>query len=248
MFHFFRTIRRKLIEDQKIRTYTWYALGEILLVSIGILIAVQVNLALEKSKNNEVRKQLVSGLKIEFQQNLTQMDTVISKHRRVLQSGNELINLMAERGDPFNENQVYDLISDITNLWTFNPTNGVLNSSISAGEIHLLKNDSLKIKLFSWKGIVDDASEEQLRANDHYLGYIVPYLDQHISVGLTLKTFAEFVQGTSFKSEVTTIMNNQVFENLLVTRGINTVDVLIELDALHDLNQEILTLLNEQKN
>ncbi len=234
------------MEQNKIRTYIWYATGEILLVSIGILIAVQVNLALERSKNDEVRKQLVNGLQTEFQQNLTQLDTVISKHRMVLRTGNELVDLIAERETGFNENQIYDLISKNGNLWTFNPTNGVLNSSISAGEIHLLENDSLKIKLFSWKGTVDDAFEEQLRANEHYLSYINPYLEKNISIGLALKEFKEFVRGTSYPSNVTPIMNDRLFENQLINRGIITVDVLIELDALYELNQEILRLLNEE--
>lgn len=43
MIRFFRHIRKKLMEQNKIRTYTLYALGEILLVVIGILIALQVN-------------------------------------------------------------------------------------------------------------------------------------------------------------------------------------------------------------
>ena len=43
MLRFFRHIRKKLIEQNKIRTYIFYAIGEILLVVIGILIALQVN-------------------------------------------------------------------------------------------------------------------------------------------------------------------------------------------------------------
>lgn len=50
MLRFFRTIRKKLIEDPSIcrtgdnvRKYLLYAVGEILLVVIGILIALQVN-------------------------------------------------------------------------------------------------------------------------------------------------------------------------------------------------------------
>ncbi|NVK48582.1 MAG: hypothetical protein HWE09_02360 [Cyclobacteriaceae bacterium] len=43
MLHFFRTIRKKLIEQDKVRNYIWYALGEIFLVMIGILLALQVN-------------------------------------------------------------------------------------------------------------------------------------------------------------------------------------------------------------
>ncbi|MBK7873742.1 MAG: hypothetical protein IPJ74_25325 [Saprospiraceae bacterium] len=43
MLKFFRTIRRRLLESGSLRKYLVYAIGEILLVVIGILIALQVN-------------------------------------------------------------------------------------------------------------------------------------------------------------------------------------------------------------
>jgi hypothetical protein len=43
MLRFFRQIRKKLIKQENVRKYLWYALGEILLVMIGILLALQVN-------------------------------------------------------------------------------------------------------------------------------------------------------------------------------------------------------------
>jgi len=43
MLRYFRNIRHKLIEEDNIRKYIWYAVGEILLVMIGILLALQVN-------------------------------------------------------------------------------------------------------------------------------------------------------------------------------------------------------------
>lgn len=43
MLRFFRTLRRKFLEESHIRKYIWYALGEIMLVMIGILLALQVN-------------------------------------------------------------------------------------------------------------------------------------------------------------------------------------------------------------
>ncbi len=43
MLRFFRQIRKKLMEQNKIRTYLLYAVGEIALVMIGILLALQVN-------------------------------------------------------------------------------------------------------------------------------------------------------------------------------------------------------------
>lgn len=43
MIKFFRKIRQKLIEKNKVRNYFFYAIGEIILVVIGILIALQIN-------------------------------------------------------------------------------------------------------------------------------------------------------------------------------------------------------------
>jgi len=43
MIKFFRQIRRKLIDKGNLKRYLIYAIGEILLVMIGILLALQVN-------------------------------------------------------------------------------------------------------------------------------------------------------------------------------------------------------------
>ncbi len=72
MLKFFRTIRKKLIEQNKVRNYIFYAIGEILLVVIGILIALQVNNWNEDRKNRmyevtmleEVRRELIKDSEI----------------------------------------------------------------------------------------------------------------------------------------------------------------------------------------
>jgi hypothetical protein len=43
MISFFKKIRQKLLSENKVTRYLIYALGEILLVTIGILIALQMN-------------------------------------------------------------------------------------------------------------------------------------------------------------------------------------------------------------
>ena len=55
MLRFFRRIRQKLLSENKFDKYLLYALGEIFLVVIGILIALQIN------NWNENRKQLSHG-------------------------------------------------------------------------------------------------------------------------------------------------------------------------------------------
>ncbi|MGF1671490.1 MAG: hypothetical protein ACFCU6_13655 [Balneolaceae bacterium] len=50
MLKFFRTIRQKLIEQENVRKYTLYAIGEILLVVIGNNCPVRDYLSVEKSR------------------------------------------------------------------------------------------------------------------------------------------------------------------------------------------------------
>ncbi len=56
MIKFFRKIRQSLLSENKFSKYLLYAIGEIILVVIGILIALQINNANEKSKEDIVLK------------------------------------------------------------------------------------------------------------------------------------------------------------------------------------------------
>ena len=66
MMKFFIKVRQKLLSDNKFRKYLVYAIGEILLVVIGILIALQVN------NWNEYNKERILEIEIleEIRENL----------------------------------------------------------------------------------------------------------------------------------------------------------------------------------
>ncbi len=57
MIHFFRRIRQQLISQNKISKYLFYAIGEILLVVIGILLALQINnWDLKKTQQDKIKE------------------------------------------------------------------------------------------------------------------------------------------------------------------------------------------------
>ncbi len=62
MINFFRKIRKKLADDNMPLKYTRYAIGEIVLVVIGILIALQINNWNEDNKERLVEKQRYQNL------------------------------------------------------------------------------------------------------------------------------------------------------------------------------------------
>ena len=63
MLHFFRKIRRDLLANSQFFKYLKYAIGEIILVVIGILIALQINNWYEKRKISEIELALLTNLK-----------------------------------------------------------------------------------------------------------------------------------------------------------------------------------------
>lgn len=66
MIKFFRKIRQSLLTQNKVSQYFFYAIGEILLVVIGILIALNINNANEKRKN----KEKITSILLEIQKDL----------------------------------------------------------------------------------------------------------------------------------------------------------------------------------
>ena len=62
MIKFFRQIRQRLLTDNKFSKYLLYAVGEILLVVIGILIALQVNNWNEKRKDYLEFRNILFGI------------------------------------------------------------------------------------------------------------------------------------------------------------------------------------------
>ncbi len=68
MIKFFRHIRKDLLEKNKTGKYLKYAIGEIILVVIGILIALQINNANENRKNSNKELEYLTNIKEEIKQ------------------------------------------------------------------------------------------------------------------------------------------------------------------------------------
>jgi len=67
MIKFFRKIRQRLLTENKFSKYLIYAIGEIILVVIGILIALSLNNWNESRKNEIIKQQLIEDLIVELQ-------------------------------------------------------------------------------------------------------------------------------------------------------------------------------------
>ena len=79
MIKFFRKIRQKLLEQSKIRSYFVYAFGEIVLVVIGILIALQINNWNEVRKDQKQEIKLLKQLQTDLTANEVEINGLIKR-------------------------------------------------------------------------------------------------------------------------------------------------------------------------
>ena len=75
MIKFFRIIRQKLLSENKFNKYLVYAIGEIVLVVIGILIALQINNWNENRKKNAQEQFILERLKVDITKDLNDIST-----------------------------------------------------------------------------------------------------------------------------------------------------------------------------
>ncbi len=138
MLKFFRTIRKKLIEEDNIRKYLLYAIGEILLVVVGILIALQIN-NWNENKNAEHRtREYYSQLMDDLKSDQDFAKRTRDEFNSELDEYESYLNMYYSDED-LKPDQVYDQISKlsfITNPMTFNSS--TLESLQNSGDIRLI--------------------------------------------------------------------------------------------------------------
>ncbi|MFY9243110.1 MAG: DUF6090 family protein [Polaribacter sp.] len=161
MIKFFRKIRQNLLMENKTGKYVKYAIGEIVLVIIGILIAVSINGWNEDRKLKNAEQSILKDLKQEMIINLKALEFAITENEKSFQAAIEMRALFKDRAafDKMSDTLFYESIRKINWNVTYDPQNGILNSIISSGQINQLSNKELKYLLASLKELTIDAIE-----------------------------------------------------------------------------------------
>jgi hypothetical protein len=166
MINFFRKIRQKMLIENKFSKYLLYAIGEIILVVIGILIALSINNWNQKIKRQELRQSYLKLLIVDIAQDTIEIKNIIeyqisdtlriSAHRKELTKDgatlDDLVRIM-----------VYEFDPRIGGLRSFNSQ--TFDALVSTGNIDLIDPDILKSL-----GKIDGLQED-------YLSFIGEFID-----------------------------------------------------------------------
>jgi len=251
MINFFRKKRQGHMDEKNDKPrmasgkYLKYAIGEIVLVVIGILIAIQLNEWRLESSNNKQKQTVLNALKVEFETNLAQMDTTLFYTGKVLTIYpivNELIK-NADKNTP--RNVLSNALVNLSFQYTFNPSNGALRSAISSSEIHLLDKARLIEMLFSWEDVVKDAEEEAVRMRNFQYD-TKSERGKHVRVAHTYEGYYPELEESNDSSNYLGLFQDPDFEDYTSLTYIFAYEYIRELNTIKNQNKEILALISEE--
>ena len=159
MLKLFRSIRRKLLDTSNFRKYLVYAIGEIALVMIGILLALQVNNWNQERLNRQNELNALVDLREEFLVNKQRFEEKQERRLETLSRVDKFLDLISRDSVSYSDFVIFQTGGHQSGMT--NPSFGVVNSLIASGDIKLISNDSLKYLLTDWKDFVGDLMENE---------------------------------------------------------------------------------------
>jgi len=234
-----------MADENRPLKYARYAIGEIVLVVIGILIALQINNWNEIRKMQLQEQEILNGLEVEFKINHDRLVYVMQTSQQSIENANKLMTYFNQDISEIQEAKFDSLLFNFQNVWTFNPRKGLLNSIIASGQINLITNVELKNQLASFEDLVNDSQEEQDAVSLINASFNAA-LAEYINTGRPNKIGYKVFVNDGFKSDY-----NRFFKDIHIYNLINNITTWRydikdeETEQLQSIDR-ILVLINEE--
>ncbi|MGK0254695.1 MAG: hypothetical protein ACI9OE_002203 [Mariniflexile sp.] len=174
MVKFFRNIRSRLLAEGKITNYIKYGIGEIVLVVIGILIALQINNWNENKKSNLQYFQYLTAIKSNIQEDLMVLDSLIEQREQIIANSKKERNMFLKNS--FDFETTVNATRTAFGAFYFYPNisafHALSNSSV-AGKLNGTELNTLLIDYYAQISIIQQEEKsvnEQLKSSSDFSG------------------------------------------------------------------------------
>ena len=207
--------------------YLKYAIGEILLVMIGILLALQVN----NWNNNRIDKTkeqaILENLQVDVKANIKNLNNVYNNSVEAYEASAILLDIINDNGviDP---EEVERLIDDIINkIKSMDLITGSIDEIFNTGSLHLIRDPALRKQLSNWSYYFTDTEDDMVIYRDYLYGLFIPSLTEKVLLrntsvpsffenDLDLQKISKSKFNLDYAKTIRTVeFENQVYNNAL---------------------------------
>jgi len=143
MIKFFRKIRQNLLSEGKTGKYLKYAVGEIILVVIGILIALSINNWNEEIKNRAFEKEILEQIRSNLNKDKLSLESIQVNFENAMNSTDKVLK---SEWSPNEKDSLKYWLSDIVRFDRFQPLTNAFEVAKSKG-LDLISNKQLRFDI-----------------------------------------------------------------------------------------------------
>ena len=196
------------METGKTGKYFKYAIGEIILVVIGILIALQINNWNELKKEKSFENKVLSELHMDVKEDLSEMTTALDSLQDHQNSIHIIINHLSE-------NKIYNDTLDkhfanSLSLWSLSPNTTAFDMAKEEG-MYIISNDSIRFNISKANGYIYDyikvlESRFQDYKSNVVLPYILPLFESYNFKSMKPRDYDQLINDETFEAMIKSII------------------------------------------
>ena len=203
MIKFFRHFRKSLLMENKTGKYFKYAIGEIILVVIGILIALSINNWNEVNKMKSIEKKSYENLLSSLRKDSLQLIIITDYQTKNLNMQNRFIKTDASEIVKANSSDsISKMLFDIyRGAYSFFPKHGTYNSIASNKGIDIISSEIIKsnlIDLYDYEYSKYEFIDKVL--DDKYMNVFLPFLHKELGFFVDSDFIYNSVNKTQFEN------------------------------------------------
>jgi hypothetical protein len=181
MIKFFRKIRQKMLTENKFSKYLIYAIGEIILVVIGILIALSINNSNENNKTRQFEITILKNIQEDILADKLDLELNLQYHKEMLKNEQLLLNFLLNNQTQISENIDYTNALGIDLITAFHKASF---NNLQNNDIGLISNNSLYKKITRYYDFYSTAVIQMENEHDYTNTYDekFPYFKKHFNV------------------------------------------------------------------
>lgn len=180
MIKIFRHIRRSLLSEGKTSKYFKYAIGEIVLVVIGILIALQINNWNEANKSRAREQFYLKSLLGDMKNNLDEINGDILGNEMLIKACDSLLLLANYKNYmAVDDTEIGRLIISLGNYSKVKLEQGTITEIITSGSLQTIRNEDIRSYIVDWERNFIEIKELETFARHYqekYLGQLDTFL------------------------------------------------------------------------
>ncbi len=185
MINFLRKFRQKLLGEKKLSAYLLYGIGEVVLVVIGILIALQVNNWNNQKKERDKESYYLKSIKASIALSQNELDRVISDAALISASADTLFRMLAHQKYGLLQGQLLDsLLFSAADYSRISLNDGGIREILNTGALDIIRDEQIRIALASWDEHIHKIrkfEEETQYQSRNYNKFLDDYVDYSLS-------------------------------------------------------------------